>query len=280
MKKLKPRTPGSRGTAIVSYKKTLTKSKPFKQLTKGFRRGSGRNSAGRITMRHKGGGHKRKFREVDFKYNKRDMEARVESVEYDPNRSGFIALVLFKDGERRYVVVPKGVKVSDTFIVSEKAPIKTGNRLPLGKIPIGTFVYNVELKPEGGARIARSAGNAAEVIAHDQGHTNLKMPSSEVRKVASKAWASIGEVSNDEHKLVVLGKAGRSRWLGRRPTVRGAAMNAVDHPHGGGEGKAGRGHRRARTKWGKPSGKGQKTRKPKKYSNRLIIKRRKVGKRR
>ena len=280
MKKLKPKTPGSRGTAIVSYKKILTKSKPHKALTKGFRRGSGRNSAGRITTRHKGGGHKRRFREIDFKYNKRDMEARIESVEYDPNRSGFIALVLFRDGERRYVVVSKGVTVGDTFIVSENAPVKPGNRLPLGKIPIGTFVYNVELKPEGGARIARSAGNAAEVIAHDQGHTNLKMPSSEVRKVPSLAWASIGEVSNDEHKLVVLGKAGRKRWMGIRPTVRGAAMNAVDHPHGGGEGRAGRGHRRARKKWGKPSGKGQRTRKPKKYSNRLILKRRKVGKRR
>ena len=280
MKKLKPKTPGSRGTTIVSYKKILTKSKPHKALTKGFRRGSGRNSAGRITMRHKGGGHKRRFREIDFKYNKRDVEARIESIEYDPNRSGFIALALFKDGERRYVVVPRDVRVDDTFIVSEKAPVKIGNRLPLGKIPIGTFVYNVELKPEGGARIARSAGNHVEVIAHDSGYTNLKMPSSEIRKVPSLAWASIGEVSNDEHKLVVLGKAGRSRWMGIRPTVRGAAMNAVDHPHGGGEGKAGRGHRRARTKWGKPSGKGQKTRKPKKYSNRLILKRRKVGKRR
>ena len=280
MKKLKPNTPGSRGTAIVSYKKILTRSKPNKALTKGFRRGSGRNSAGRITTRHKGGGHKRRFREIDFKYNKRDIEARIESVEYDPNRSGFIALVLFMDGERRYVVVSKGVTVGDTFIVSENAPVKLGNRLPLKKIPIGTFVYNVEIKPDGGARIARSAGNAAEIIAHDQGYTSLKMPSSEVRKVLSLAWASIGEVSNDEHKLVVLGKAGRKRWMGIRPTVRGAAMNAVDHPHGGGEGKAGRGHRRARTKWGKPSGKGQRTRKPKKYSNRLILKRRKVGKRR
>lgn len=280
MRKLKPNTPGSRGTAIVSYKKILTRSKPNKALTKGFRRGSGRNSAGRITTRHKGGGHKRRFREIDFKYNKRDIEARIESVEYDPNRSGFIALVLFMDGERRYVVVSKGVTVGDTFIVSENAPVKLGNRLPLKKIPIGTFVYNVEIKPDGGARIARSAGNAAEIIAHDQGYTSLKMPSSEVRKVLSLAWASIGEVSNDEHKLVVLGKAGRKRWMGIRPTVRGAAMNAVDHPHGGGEGKAGRGHRRARTKWGKPSGKGQRTRKPKKYSNRLILKRRKVGKRR
>lgn len=280
MKKLKPKTPGSRGTAIVSYKKILTKSKPHKALTKGFRRGSGRNSAGRVTMRHKGGGHKRRFREIDFKYNKRNIEARIESIEYDPNRSGFIALVLFKDGERRYVIVPSGVRVDDTFIVSEKAPVKIGNRLPLGKIPIGTFVYNVELKPEGGARIARSAGNHVEVIAHDSGYTNLKMPSSEIRRVPSIAWASIGEVSNDEHKLVVLGKAGRSRWMGIRPTVRGAAMNAVDHPHGGGEGRAGRGHRRARTKWGKPSGKGQKTRKPKKYSNKLILHRRKVGKRR
>lgn len=280
MKIYKPTSPGRRGMSVVSYKDHLTTDKPYKKLTKGRKRDVGRNSFGRLTTRHKGGGHKRKYREIDFKYNKFDIEAKVESIEYDPNRTAFIALVCYRDGERRYIVAPKSLKVDDTFIVSKKAKVTLGNRLPLSAIPVGTFVYNVEIKPEGGAKIARSAGNAAEVIAHDGEQATLKMPSSEIRKVSAHAWASIGEASNDEHKLVNIGKAGRSRWMGIRPTVRGAAMNAVDHPYGGGEGKAGRGHKRARTKWGKPSGKGQKTRKPKKYSNDLIVRRRKVGKRR
>lgn len=263
----------------ISYKKKLTASKPKKALTAGFKRGTGRNSAGRITTRHKGGGHKRRWREIDFLYNKRDVPAKIETIEYDPNRSAYIGVALYADGERRYVVVPKSVEVGDEFIVSEKAKPKTGNRLPLSEMPIGTFVYNVEIKPDGGAKLARSAGNYIEVIAHDAGYTHLKMPSTEVRKVLSTAWASVGEVSNEEHKLVNLGKAGRSRWLGIRPTVRGSVMNPVDHPHGGGEGKAGRGRRRAVSKWGKPTGKGQKTRRSKKYSNDLIVHRRKVGKR-
>lgn len=264
---------------IVSYKEKVTVSKPLKSLTKGMKRGVGRNSQGRITTRHKGGGHKRKWREMDFLYNKKGVPAKIETIEYDPNRTAYIGLALYADGERRYIVIPKSIEVNDTFLVAEDAPVTPASRLPLGKIPIGTFVYNVEIKPEGGAKLARSAGNYAEVIAHDAGYTQLKMPSSEVRKVLSTCWACIGEVSNDEHKLMKIGKAGRARHMGIRPTVRGSAMNAVDHPHGGGEGKAGRGHRRARSKWGKPTGKGQKTRKPKKYSNKLIVKRRKVGKR-
>lgn len=280
MRKLKPRTPGQRGSSFVSYKKKLTAKRPHKKLTSGFKRNVGRNNAGRITTRHKGGGHKRRFREIDFKYGKRGIPARVETIEYDPNRSGFIALLCYSDGERRYILAPQSISVGDTLLASPEALVKPGNRLPLSKIPVGTFVYNVEIKPDSGAKIARSAGNYAEVIAHDAGFAQLKMPSSEIRKVSDKGWASIGEVSNEEHKLVVLGKAGRSRHRGIRPTVRGTAMNAVDHPHGGGEGKAGRGHRRARSKWGKPTGKGQKTRKPKKYSNTLIVRRRKVGKRR
>ncbi|MAF59379.1 MAG: 50S ribosomal protein L2 [Candidatus Pacebacteria bacterium] len=279
MKVHKPTTPGRRGMSVVSYKK-LTKKKPLKSLTKGVKRSVGRNSAGRITTRHKGGGHKRRYREIDFKYNKKDVPAKVETIEYDPNRSGFIAILLYADGERRYTLLPQSIEVGDTVITSENAELKPGNRMPLKKVPVGTFVYNVELKPEGGSKIARSAGNYAEVIAIDGGFAHLKMPSSEVRKVSDKAWASIGEVSNEEHKLVNIGKAGRARHMGRRPTVRGAAMNPVDHPHGGGEGKAGRGHRRARSKWGKPTGKGQKTRRSKKYSNSLIVRRRKVGKRR
>jgi large subunit ribosomal protein L2 len=279
MKKYKPTTPGRRGMTRISYKEKLTASSPLKALTKGFKRHVGRNSAGRITVRHKGGGHKRKYRDIDFKYNKRDIPARIETIEYDPNRSAFIGLALYADGERRYVVVTQQTKVDDTFIVSEDASVKNGNRLPLKNMPIGTIVYNIELKPKGGSKIARSAGINAEVIAQDAGYTHIKMPSSEVRRIIDSAWASVGQVSNDEHRLITIGKAGRARHMGSRPTVRGAAMNAVDHPHGGGEGKAGRGHRRARTKWGKPSGKGQKTRRSKKYSNRLIVKRRKVGKR-
>ncbi len=264
----------------ISYKKKLTKSKPLKALTRGMKRGVGRNSAGRITTRHKGGGHKRSWREIDFKYNKHDVPGRIETIEYDPNRSAYIGIALYNDGERRYVVVPKSTEVGDEFIVSDKAKAKKGNRMPLIGMPVGTFIYNVEIKPGSGAKLARSAGNYAEVIAHDAGYTHIKMPSSEVRKVLSTCWASVGAVSNEEHKLVTIGKAGRNRWKGVRPTVRGSVMNPVDHPHGGGEGKAGRGHRKARSKWGKPTGKGQKTRRAKKYSNALIVRRRKVGKKR
>jgi len=264
----------------ISYRTALSGDKPQKRLVKGVKRMAGRNSAGRITTRHKGGGHKRRLRDIDFRFLKRDIPAIIETVEYDPHRSAFIACALYADGERLYIVVPKNMKVGDSFTVKEKTPIKVGNRLQLKNVPIGTFVYNIELKPEGGAKLARSAGNYAEVVAHDGGYTQLKMPSSEVRRVLSTCWASVGEASNDEHRLVNYGKAGRNRWRGIRPTVRGSAMNAVDHPHGGGEGKAGRGHRRARSKWGKPTGKGQKTRRPKKYSNSLIVKRRKVGKKR
>lgn len=280
MKSYKPTTPSRRHMTTPSYKAKLSTGTPYKKLVKGGKRGVGRNSYGRITMRHRGGGHKRRFREIDFVYNKRNIKARVETVEYDPNRSGFIGLVCYEDGERRYVLLPQKMKVGSTFTVGEKAARKVGNRMPLARIPVGTFVYNVELKPGAGARLARSAGNYAEVVAHDGGFAHLKLPSSEVRKVVDTAWASIGEVANEEHRLMTYGKAGRSRWMGIRPTVRGSAMNPVDHPHGGGEGRGGRGHRRQRTKWGKPAGKGQKTRKPKKYSNVFILQRRKVGKRR
>lgn len=278
MKKYRPTTPGRRGKTTVTYRGVLTNSKPSKKLTKGQSKRGGRNSFGRITTRHQGGGHKQKFREIDFKYNKKDIPAKISSIEYDPNRSGFISLVTYNDGEKRYIIVPKAVKVGQEIMVSEKAPIKAGNRLPLSKIPVGTFVYNVEMKPNGGARIARSAGNFCEVIAQDEGMVHLKMPSTEVRKVLGTCWASVGEVSNSEHRLRNLGKAGTSRHLGIRPTVRGTAMNPVDHPYGGGEGVQGRGRKRAISVYGKPTGIGQKTRKPKKYSNKLIVSRRKVGK--
>ena len=262
----------------MTYRCLLTASEPHKALVKGGKRSVGRNNAGRITTRHKGGGHKRLFRDVDFSYDKKDIVARVETIEYDPNRSGFIALVCYRDGERRYVLAPKSMKVGDEFIVSENADAKTGNRLPLRKIPAGTFVYNVELKPGAGARMARSAGSFIEVVANDAGYTQLKMPSGEIRKVLDTAWASIGAVSNEEYKLRSFGKAGRSRWMGIRPTVRGTAMNPVDHPHGGGEGRQGRGRRRAVSLWGKPTGKGHKTRRAKKYSDKLIVSRRKSKK--
>lgn len=278
MKYLKPTTPGQRGQTAIEYRKLLSGHKKEKRLVRGGKRAVGRNADGRITMRHRGGGHKRLWRDVDFVYEKKDIPARVASVEYDPNRSAFIGLAIYKDGEKRYVVVPQKTRVGDMFVVSESAPIEAANRLPLGKIPVGTFVYNVALKPGGPAVLARAAGNHIEVIAQDAGYTHVRLPSTEVRKVISTAWASIGEVSNPEHRLVVLGKAGRSRWMGVRPTVRGTAMNPVDHPHGGGEGRAGRGHRRQRTMWGKPAGKGQKTRRPKKYSNVFIVSRRRVGK--
>ena len=215
---------------------------------------------------------------IDFKFDKKDIEAKVETIEYDPYRSGFIALVVYRDGERRYILVSQDVAVGDTFIVSETAKAKKGNRMPLGNVPLGTFVYNLELKPNGGARVARGAGNYAEVVAHDGGYTQVKMPSTEIRKIISTAWATIGEVSNEEHRLVTIGKAGRARHMGLRPKTRGSAKNAVDHPHGGGEGKSPRGHKRSRTKQGRPTGKGQKTRSPKKYSNKFIVARRKPGK--
>lgn len=282
MKKYKPTSNGRRDGSVIEYKKKLssTKSAPKKSLTKGKRKTGGRNSQGRITTWYRGGGNKRKYRAIDFKLDKKDIPAKVETIEYDPNRSAFIALVCYADGERRYVVATDGMQVGDTFVVSETAKPKKGNRLPLGQVPVGTTVHCIELKPNGGARLARSAGNGAEVVAHDSGYTQLKMPSTEIRKVLSSAWATIGEVSNDEHRLVVIGKAGRARHMGLRPKTRGSAQNAVDHPHGGGEGRSPRGHRRSRTKQGRPTGKGQKTRTPKKYSNKLIVSRRKVGKRR
>ena len=264
----------------ISYGEILTVAEPHKALTGGFMRHVGRNNRGRLTTRHKGGGHKRLFRDIDFTLEKRDIPAIVETIEYDPNRTGFVALVCYKDGERRYVLLPKSLKVGDTFLISENAPVTPGNRLPLKKIPVGTFIYNVELKQFGGAKIGRSAGNYAEVIGHDNGYAHIKMPSTEVRKIIDTAWASVGEVSNEENRLVNIGKAGRSRWLGIRPTVRGSVMNPVDHPYGGGEGRQGRGLRFAKTRWGKHVGKGQKSRTPKKYSNVFIVSRRKVGKNR
>ena len=278
MKSYKPYTKSRRHMTTVTFKGKLTTNEPHKALTRGGKRDMGRNKDGRITVRHKGGGHKRLFREVDFGYKKL-VPAKVETVEYDPNRSGFIGLLLYRDGERRYALLPGSAKVGQTIETSETAPAVPGNRMPLKNMPIGAFIYNVEIKPQGGGKLGRAAGTHIELIARDQGYADLKMPSSEIRRVQETCWATLGEVSNDEHHLRTIGKAGRSRWLGIRPTVRGTAMNPVDHPHGGGEGRQGRGLRRAKSMWGKPTGKGQKSRRPKKYSNYLIVSRRKVGKR-
>lgn len=264
---------------VIEYKKKLssTSSNPYKPLVKGGRSTGGRNSSGRTTMWYRGNGNKRKYREIDFRFDKRDVPARIETIEYDPYRTGFVALALYADGERRYILVPQSMKVGDSFVVSEKAKASLGNRLPLSKIPVGTFVYAVELKPGRGAVIARAAGIHAEVVAQDAGYTQVRLPSTEIRKIISTAWASVGEVSNEENHLVSIGKAGRARHMRLRPKTRGTAKNAVDHPYGGGEGVQPRGHKRARTAQGRPTGKGQKTRKPKKYSNRLIVSRRKLG---
>jgi len=257
----------------ILYRDVLTKTEPEKALTVGVKRAVGRNSRGRITTRHKGSGHKRLWRMIDFQFDKKNVPAKIKSIEYDPNRSAFIALIVYKDGIKRYMIAPANIKVGDEIIVSDKAEVAPGNRLPLSKIPVGTQVYNIEVKPDSGARLVRSAGSLAIVLAHDSGFTQIKMPSSEIRRVNSKAWASIGQVSNSEHGLVVIGKAGRSRWMGIRPTVRGSAMNPVDHPYGGGEGRALRGTRRPKNLWGKGT-RGVKTRRVKKYSNHLIVQRR------
>lgn len=277
MKTYRPTTKSRRHMSTLPFKEYLTASEPYKPLTVGFKRDVGRNSQGRITVRHKGAGHKKLYRIVDFLYDKKDITATVKTVEYDPFRTGYIGLVSYKDGTKRYVLLPKTMKVGQSFVVSEKAPIETGNRLPLKNIPVGTFVYNIEIKPGTGAKLVRSAGSFAQVVANDAGYTHIKMPSTEVRKIHESAWASIGAVSNEENRLVSIGKAGRSRWMGIRPTVRGTAQNPVDHPYGGGEQRQGRGLRRLKTRWGKPAGKGQKTRTPKKYSNVFRVSRRNPG---
>lgn len=274
MRKYPPTSPARRHAEFIDYRSVITKREPEKRLTFGFKRNVGRNSRGRITTRHKGGGEKRLWREVDFKYNKVDIPARVEAIEYDPNRTSFIALLSYKDGEKRYVLAPQGLKIGQEVITSESASADIGNRLPLKKIPIGATVYNVELQKGRGAELVRSAGVGAVVIAQDGEFTNLKLPSGEIRRIFSDNWASIGALSNPEHMFMTVGKAGRSRHMGIRPTVRGTAMNPVDHPHGGGEGRTLIGRRRGpATPWGKPA-RGVKTRKKNKKSNKFILQKR------
>ena len=266
----KPTSPGRRHVVRV-VTEGLHKGAPYKPLLEKQSRNGGRNNNGRITTRHIGGGHKQHYRIVDFKRTKDDIAARVERIEYDPNRTAHIALLLFADGERRYIIAPKGVKADDVLKSGSASPIKVGNCLPLRNIPVGSVVHAIELKPGKGAQMARSAGTSAQVVAREGRHATLRLRSGEMRKVLSDCRATLGEVSNSEHSLRKLGKAGASRWRGIRPTVRGVAMNPVDHPHGGGEGRTS-GGRHPVSPWGTPA-KGYKTRKNKRTDN-LIVRRR------
>ena len=272
IRQLKPVTPASRFTSRPDFSE-ITTDKPEKSLVRKLKKTGGRNNKGRITSRRRGGGHKRSYRIIDFKRNKFDIEGKVATIEYDPNRSAFIALIHYIDGEKRYIIQPDGLKVGDKIISSEKAELKTGNAMQLKNIPSGQFVHNIEMIPGKGAQMARSAGAYVQVMAHDNNYVTLKMPSGEVRMVNENCLATIGTVGNKSHENIKIGKAGRSRWLGKRPKVRGVAMNPVDHPHGGGEGRTS-GGRHPVSPWGTPA-KGYKTRKKNKPSNKFIVKRRK-----
>ena len=251
----------------------LSKKKPERSLLRPLAKQGGRNSTGQITVRGQGGGHKQRYRIIDFKMNKFDIPAMVKSIEYDPNRTARIALLNYKDGERRYVLAPDGLKTGDEIVVSKKNSIKIGNRMQLKNIPIGMEVHNVEFEPGKGGQLAKSAGALIQVLGNERGYSHLSLPSGEVRMVSEKCMASIGKISNIEHSSIVLGKAGRSRWLGIRPHVRGSAKNPCDHPHGGGEGRQPIGLKHPKTPWGKPA-LGVRTRNKHKKSNIFIIKRR------
>lgn len=272
IKKYKPATPSLREmTALVN--KDLSENAPLKSLTKGKRRSNGRMLGGSISSRHVGGGHKKKFRTIDFRREKYGIEAKVESIEYDPNRSANIALLSYKDGEKRYIICPNGLKVGEIIVSGEKEKIKVGNSIKLKNVPVGTIIHNIEMEPKKGAQIARSAGAFAQISGFENGKCILKMPSGEIRYINEECFATIGQVGNLDHNQVVLGKAGRSRWLGRRPHVRGTAMNPIDHPHGGGEGKT-KGGRHPVSPWGLPT-KGYKTRNKRKPSKSQILRKRK-----
>ncbi len=273
VKKYRPTSPGIRHMTVLDYS-DITTDKPEKSLVTDLKKSGGRNVHGRITVRHRGGGNKRKYRIIDFKRNKDGIAAKVATIEYDPNRSANIALLHYADGEKRYIIAPVGLKVGDIVISGEDADIKPGNALPLSSIPVGTIIHNIELKPGKGAQLVRAAGNSAQLMAKEGGYAQVKLPSGEVRMVRHECRATVGQVGNLDHENVTMGKAGRRRNLGIRPTVRGSAMNPVDHPHGGGEGKAPVGRPAPVTPWGKPSI-GYKTRKKNKASDKYIVKRRK-----
>ena len=270
LKNFNPTTPGRRNLVLVN-RSDLWKGGPVKKLTEGLTKSGGRNNAGRITARRRGGGHKRLYRVVDFKRRKFDVPAKVERLEYDPNRSAFIALLSYEDGEQAYILAPQRLTVGDSVISGERADIKPGNAMPLASIPVGTIVHNVEMKPGKGGQIARSAGTYVQLVGRDAGYALLRLGSGEVRMVRAECMASIGAVSNPDNANAKLGKAGRKRWIGKRPSVRGVSMNPVDHPHGGGEGRTS-GGRHPVTPWGKPT-KGAKTRRNKKTDS-LIVRRR------
>lgn len=267
----KPTSPARRFMSVLTYEE-ITKTKPERALLETKKKNAGRNAQGKITVRHQGGGNKVKYRLIDFKRNKLDVPAKVAAFEYDPNRSAFIALLHYLDGEKRYILAPLGLNVGDTIVSSETADIKPGNSLLIQNIPVGTLIHNVELRPGIGGQMVRSAGAYAQLMAKEGGYATLRMPSGEMRKVPLLSRATIGTVGNTDHENVRIGKAGRMRHMGVRPTVRGVAMNPVDHPHGGGEGKSPIGKPAPVTPWGKKT-LGRKTRKHKKYSNRLIVKR-------
>jgi large subunit ribosomal protein L2 len=270
---LKPNTPGTRWMTIPTFEE-ITKTKPEKALLEPLKKSGGRNSNGHITSRHRGGGHKRFYRKIDFKRDKVGMEAKVTAIEYDPNRSARIALVQYKDGEKRYIIAPDTLKVGEMIASGPQVDIKIGNAMPLANIPVGTFVHNVELRQGKGGQIARSAGTAIQMMAKEGKFAQLRMPSGEIRNVLLECFATIGVVSNVDHENVSLGKAGRSRWLGIRPQSRGVVQNPVDHPHGGGEGKSPQGNPHPVSPWGWHT-KGKKTRHHKLASNKFIVKRRK-----
>jgi large subunit ribosomal protein L2 len=273
IKTYKPTSPGRRFMTTATFEE-LTKVAPEKSLLVPLKKKAGRNNRGVITVRHRGGGNRRKLRIIDFKRDKIGVPGRVVSIEYDPNRSARIALVHYLDGEKRYILAPLGIKVGDIIEAGENVEIRSGNALPLGSIPVGTLVHNIEFEPGRGGKLVRSAGGAAQIVGKEENYVVVRLPSGELRRFHSRCWATVGQVGNVDHQNIVLGKAGRSRWLGRRPAVRGSAMTPRDHPHGGGEGRAPRGMP-PKTPWGKPA-LGCKTRR-RKPSDRMIIKRRNEG---
>ena len=271
LKKFKPRTPGTR-QLVTTDRSDLWKGKPEKSLTEGLTKTGGRNNRGRVTSRHIGGGHKRRYRVIDWKRDKWDVEGTIERIEYDPNRTAFIALVKYADGELRYILAPQRLHAGDKIIAGEKTDVKPGNAMPMKSMPVGTIIHNIEMKPGKGGQMCRAAGAYAQLVGRDQGYAQIKLTSGELRIVRQECMATVGAVSNADHFNTNKGKAGRNRWLGRRPSVRGVVMNPVDHPHGGGEGKTS-GGRHPVTPWGKPT-KGYKTRKNK-ATDKYIIRNRK-----
>jgi len=272
IKKYRPTSPGRRFMSVSTFEE-ITTDKPEKSLLVPLKKKAGRNNQGRITVRHRGGGHKRMYRIIDFKRNKDGVPAKVATIEYDPNRSARIALLHYLDGEKRYIIAPHGLKVGDVVMSGEDVDIRVGNALPLRSIPVGTIIHNIELRPGHGGQLARAAGASAQLMAKEGDYAQVRLASGEVRKIRLECRATIGQVGNLDHENITLGKAGRSRWLGRRPTVRGSAMNPVDHPHGGGEGKAPIGRKSPMSPWGKPT-LGKKTRKKNHPTDKYIVRRR------